>query len=93
MRLIVCDVTIPVCLYVMKMRCINLRVTLPKDKRADQTCTASLIIILRLKLCKGCKQLTPFTLERHLLNLAHTAKPVDSNALKQGYVELCNQVH
>lgn len=52
LRLIVCDAAIPVCLCVMTMRCINLTVTLFKDKRADQTCTASLIIILRLKLCK-----------------------------------------
>lgn len=58
LRLIVCDVTIPVWLCVMKMRCINLTVTLFKDKRADQSCTASLIIILRLQLCEGCKQLT-----------------------------------
>lgn len=57
-RLMVCDVAIPVYLCVMKLRCINLTVTLSKDKRADQACTASLIIILRLKLRKGCKQLT-----------------------------------
>lgn len=58
LRLIVCNVELPVCLCVIKMRCINLTVTLSKDMRAHQTCTASLIIILRWELRKGCKQLS-----------------------------------
>lgn len=94
LRLIVCDVAKPVCLCVMKKRCINLRVTLFKDKRADQTCTASLIIILRLELSKGGKQLTwSIHISRRSTQPPHIAKPVDFDALKQGYVEQCNQVH
>lgn len=58
LRWTVSYVAIPVCLCVMKTRCINLRVTLPKDKGADPTCTASLIIILRWGLWKGCSKLT-----------------------------------
>lgn len=49
--------------WVMKMRHINLTVTLPKDKQAHQTCTASLIIILLLQLSGAAHDWsTPFTL-------------------------------
>lgn len=57
LRLIECDAAISALLCVMKMKSINLTVTLSKDERADQSCAASLIIVLRLS-SQGLQQLS-----------------------------------